>query len=419
MQLSSIRGIDTLKSIHQAIVNRSEQIRVDSLFSPTKGSPERSQLILCRDLDLEYSVKSRIERGISYSILMERYRAYDPKISDRGWPDHVPMRVLAGYGPLASGHNVFLFFPEALGLEEQELDQAREFPTFGIELVDVMERAFLECVFPCVQKLFDLDSQLQIMSLLHSRVARTDYLASVFHEVGHRVGPFRVSPDKDPAVQISGFEFDAIGELSSDSLLVTNLWEFPDVLLWSTLQRIFWYARIGSGQSPTQSQLGTDNDSWTGAFLWNRLEISGALSKVTDDQWSFDVTNALDTWKDIRDDVHEIADRVSSGGSAREQLRLARDWMSSELEPRSEGGFALPESLQHAYQLIQGVPERPQYAPPVNLPLREVLTHGPGLVQADPPARTSDRPDDARDDIPYADGEAGVPEMIRPEWMIV
>jgi hypothetical protein len=62
-----------------------------------------------------------------------------------------PVRMLASVGAICSGNNIFMFFPEVIGLNANS-----EKGCFGLE--------------------------------------RTIFLAAIFHEIGHRTGHFKVSP---------------------------------------------------------------------------------------------------------------------------------------------------------------------------------------------------------------------------------
>lgn len=133
----------------------------------------------------------------------KRYAEYDTSLEWVDWPQHYPVHLLAGNGPFTSGKNIFAFFPEALGLLARQTQDV-----IGLEFIDVWTNIFNSVVFPCVKEVFDLPTQFKVYQSLIINLDQTIYLAAVFHEMGHRCGPWKVSPR--PLVEMSISPYEAI-----------------------------------------------------------------------------------------------------------------------------------------------------------------------------------------------------------------
>ena len=89
---------------------------------------------------------------------------------------------------------------------------------------------------------------------LQRNLEKTIYLASIFHEIGHRAGPFRISPAKRLGLKVDDERLNILGELATDSLLVQHLAEFPEILHFVIFQRLFWFGRMGFRNNPVQAK---------------------------------------------------------------------------------------------------------------------------------------------------------------------
>lgn len=100
---------------------------------------------------------------------------------------------------------------------------------FELERSVIWANIFRENIFRCWNTTFDFKSRVELFQTLPSNLERTIFLAAIFHEIGHRTGHFKVSPANNPGLKISQFQLDVLGELATDSQLVLNLPEFPEI----------------------------------------------------------------------------------------------------------------------------------------------------------------------------------------------
>ncbi|WP_375765108.1 hypothetical protein NR798_25670 [Archangium gephyra] len=350
------------KSFHQellrALDERRSLIPLRADLKLTKTPHNYSEALLLRDLDLEKAVDAWIEERTDYETLISRYAHSDSRLSSRQWPRHVPVRILSGQGSICSGKNIFLFFS---GETEDDC--------VGFEFVDVWSNLFQQAVFPCMRRTFDVESQYSVLTQLVPALDRTIYLASVFHEIGHRVSFHKVSPTKDPRNLLEGLTFDVLGELSTDSLLCTHLSEFPELSLFVFFQRIYWFGRRGYRDNPWSGGLNTDNDAWIGSYLWNLALERGAVVPGTGG-YHLSADGLSELFPAALADIDELGDTLARHGSAAAQERLARDWMKQRVTWNQQGSvFALPASLREMFAACQDIPEEPHFTPLLTSPL--------------------------------------------------
>jgi hypothetical protein len=121
----------------------------------------------------------------------------------------------------------------------------------------------------------------------------------VFHEVGHRAGPFKVSPKLHPRLQISAFHLDILSELATDTLEVLMLQAFPELRLFVILYRLFLYGRYGFKDNAVSASVNDDNDAWAGAYLWKKCEKHGCITR-NGSLWHLDIALALPVFRSNR-----------------------------------------------------------------------------------------------------------------------
>ncbi len=243
-----------------------------------------------------------------------------------------------------------------MGLEPRD-----ESDVIGFEFIDIWANLFSAAVFPCWKRVADEAAQLGPAIGVRPRLEKTIALASVFHEIGHRVGPFKVSPRIDPGLSISTFHLDVLGELATDSLLVVMLEEFPELLQFVVLQRLFWFPRRGFMDSPESAGVNEDNDSWIGAFLFQRLQSLGAIGE-NDGRLQMNWSKARSTFVEILGDLDRLGAEIL-GRSANEQNRIVGAWMREFVATDSSGRFVLPDGLRRVFERCVEIPEVPHFQP--------------------------------------------------------
>ena len=350
-----------LESIRTDLRENREKVHIQGHLRLTKSSPAYCDVTLLRDLELESDVRSWLDERISGLELMKRYQD-DAGISiSTELPDHYAMRVLSGRGAICSGRNIFLFFPYCLGVT-----QSSESDCFGMELIDVWRNVFEQVVFSCARTVLGRRTLMAMIPRLLQSIDKTIYLASIFHEAGHRVGAFRVSPVADPRLKVSPFHLDVMGELSTDSLLVKNLSEFPEIAAFVTLQRLFWFGRRGFLDNPRSAWINQDNDSWITACLWNELKRTGILRWERRGDWEIQYEQLPAFYAGLSREIEAIGAHVLNKATEAEQDAEVSAWMKSKVEWNEKEGFVLPRDLQSVFMKCSRLPEIPQFNPILN-----------------------------------------------------
>jgi len=357
------RATSVIADIKRQLATGNPIIRISGDLSLTKTRPGHSEAYLFRDQALETSVAQFIGQRASFSELIRRYQAYDPSLRWMTWPSHFPVRILAGEGAISSGDNIFMFFPGAVGVAAQS-----ESDIFGFEFIDVWSNVFNHGIFPCLRLLCDPETNLEVVLKLQLSLERTVYLASVFHEIGHRVGPWKCLTELSAGGRVSDFQFNALTELATDCLLSTLLPEFEELSIFVTLQRLFWFGRRGFRQNSVKGLLNEDADSWIGAYLWRKLEESGAWGKNQKGELTLRPDELRPMYRGILTEIDALVGEASELPTTT-AARVTR-WMSTSVPFHADRGFYLPEGMREAFTLCQNIPEVPHFNPV--LPLNAV-----------------------------------------------
>ncbi|MBC7370633.1 MAG: hypothetical protein H7326_03655 [Bdellovibrionaceae bacterium] len=358
---------ELLKKLKNDLDQKAGHLRIRGQLHLTKSQPAYCDAVLLRDVSLENDVSGWIDERTSWSDLLDRYQSMDPELISGQPPEHFAVRVLSGRGSICSGKNIFLFFPHCLGITETDSSES-----FGLELVDVWRNVFEKVVFPCARSVLDSESLVAALPGLLHAIEKTTYLASVFHEIGHRIGPWKVSPKPNEKLRVDSFYLDILGELSTDCALVKNLSPFPEINSFVTLQRMFWFGRRGYLDNPKSAWLNTDNDSWISAFLWNELTRQKLLQK-NGDKWNLKFSELPGFYSELYSEIQDLGLEVLRHSTKLMQNQIVEHWMRSKVDWDPLAGFALSESQQDAFASCARYPEIPQFNPILDLNPQEML----------------------------------------------
>lgn len=347
--------------IVQQVQSGNPIIHVNGSLKLTKSDLHPTHAFLLRDFELERSVHNWIAERSSYSKILERYRSFDPQLNSDLPPQHFAVRMLAGVGAICSGNNIFMFFPEVIGLNAKS-----EHDCFGFEFVDIWANIFRENVFRCWNQTFDFQSRVELLQSLSPNLERTIFLAAIFHEIGHRTGCFKVSPAKDPNLKISSFHLDVLGELATDAQLVLNLPEFPEIAHFVFSQRIFWFGRRGFANNPISAWMNCDNDSWISAMLWNRSVAQGLIRK-DGVRFIYDSSRIAEVFRGVLSSIEDLGANLNTLCSSEAQRDAVDEWMRSEVDYNSHSGYLLSEDQRRAFYSCQQIVEIPHFSPMLNL----------------------------------------------------
>ncbi|UFP96142.1 hypothetical protein [Gloeobacter morelensis] len=345
-----------LNELKEALVRGDEFIRLRAHLQLTKSARSYSETVLQIDRLLEQMTRHWQEGIVPFARIADRYRTYDPDLQDLGWPRHLPARVVEGTGTLSSGSNVFILFPDSLGLEPQEASD-----TFGFELIDVLQHHFIESGLRAAREVLDLDSQRRAQTALTpTKLGMVIYLIAAIHEISHRAGPWRVLPCSPRSVSLSEFHQGVMGELAANTLSVVMLPEFPEIQYYVTLQHLLSTGRRGFRHDPLSASINEDCDCWISIYYWNKLLEYGAL-QPNGHTWHLNHELALSTYRAILEEIDALA-KVIAATAVHEHDGLVHNWMSRQVD-YADRGFTLPPTLQAVYHRCQSIGEIPHFTP--------------------------------------------------------
>jgi len=373
------RGETALAGLRDGLASSRRLLRLAGTLAGTKTPASAADIVLYRDFEMELMSRNHLNLVCAWPGIIERYVSFDAAQAGgtgtpatvgapTGEPAHYPARLVAGAGPLTNGENIFLFMPYAVGVVS-----TNPADHFSMELIDVGGAIMSQIVWPGVAHLFEPGSQLEIIGDTPPGlpVERAIYAQSLLHEAGHRFGPWRVIPAQAPGMALGphfgSFEFDTLGEISTDAMAAALVPERPDLMRVTALQRIFAFARRGFSANPTAARINEDNDSWMGACLWKRFRSAGAI-RLTPFGWEWNDAAALAVYTALLNEVDAIGRRIL-GRTPDEQLAQVREWMNAQLPRDANGRFVLPQCLREAYYAMRHLPEQPSIRPPVALPI--------------------------------------------------
>ncbi len=340
----------------QQLVRGDEIILIDAVLHLTKTPPAREQALLRRLFLVEHAVNAKLKARLGFKSrknIFKRYALYDREIDTAAPLVHVPVEAVAGSGLATSGQNVFMFAPAAFGLTAGA--------ALGLEFIDVWRSMFSNIVLPAANRVFDPQTANGVNMLL-GKLDTLASLASVLHEIGHRAGPYRVSPAPRPENCLAGFGLDALGELSTDCMMIWLHPELSDLALWVMLHRLLYWGRRGFSARPQSGRINEDNDAWLSAFLWRHLSRAGVLEQ-TDRGWHLHSQRLPEVCGQV---IAEI-DALYRPGNAAEQERVVREWMESVVSVNARGQFQLPPELREVYSNLSNLPEYPPFKRPFEL----------------------------------------------------
>ncbi|MDF2964733.1 MAG: hypothetical protein K0Q51_121 [Rickettsiaceae bacterium] len=329
-----------LKSIKAHLTAEREYIPLlcKTFFYPTKSVSGISFGEFFRDINLE----KRVTKDFlipKYNEILQRYKKLDPSIKLEGWPKHYAIKLNLIHGVLANGKNIILSFPGALGIQSKKMEDY-----FSFELIDIWSKIFRTIIFPCMDRAFTLETKEKIKQIFckDKDIEYISYLTSIFHEVGHHVGPWRIFPRWNTNKRISKFQHSILTELATDSLLVDRLYDFEEIILCVFLQRLFWFGRDGFDSDERCGNVNKDNDCWIGSYLWEKYTESGCI-KNTERGLEVNIERIPQTFQVICSEINLLAAELERANFSH-HISIVQRWMNRNLRHDKEG-FLLPEGF--------------------------------------------------------------------------
>ncbi|MFZ9596604.1 MAG: hypothetical protein ACO3A2_11075 [Bdellovibrionia bacterium] len=330
------------RQIGQSLKQRDPKISIESQLWFTKSSPEFFQGSLIRDFQLEKKTWSWLVASPSFQRLPERLRLLGVEPSELSWPTHVPVRLSQENTCLGNRENVFLPFPLSLNWSSSHPSDH-----FSLELIEVSQWIYEQAIAPCVTQVFEDAPALQAMFHQPDLRAQLIYVYSFFHELAHRIGPLRVSPEKDRRLNLSDFHFNTLGEIHADLIVFYLLSELPQVTVLIFLFKIFWYLR--------RDQKCCDSDGVLGVYFWRESILSGALRFQSSGQLSLDVPWLQKTMHQALNEVHRWVHQFIE--EPLDQNSIVSLWFNKKAGVQT-GTYQLPQELCLLFQKCRLIPTR-------------------------------------------------------------
>jgi hypothetical protein len=322
-----LRQRSILKSIKEDLYRKNQLISIPTgtNFFLTKGSSGISQGFLFRDISLEDEVHKTV-MDFGFKTIIERYKASNPLLEFDEWPKHYAVKLHLIDGIISAGHNIFMFFPHALGIHSDKMEDY-----FGFEFIDIWQKIFSNIIFPCMERVFTHSTQNKMKELILDKLEFIAYFAGVFHEFGHRSGPWRISPKPDHSIKLNKFQAGVLGELATDALLVEKLFDFKAVAIFIFLQRLFWFGRNGFNKNNICANVNDDNDCWIGSYLWNKYKKSGCIRSEDQKYWDVDIDHLPQVFEEITYDINKLA-IVLKESNPNNHVLIVNKWMQVNMQ---------------------------------------------------------------------------------------
>lgn len=343
---------ELLDSVKGCLNRNDSYFKLEGTFKLTKTASAFSQAWIERDFDLENSVKEMLLEKIPIRLLESRYRKFDTNFNLFTLPTHVPANILSSSGAIGSGTNIFMFFPEVLGLQPRNSSDC-----FGIEFVDVWVNIFEKVILPCCREVLDFHTNLEIRLQLIPKLRETIYLASILHEIGHESGRYKIVPQLDPRLTIKQFYIDVIGEITTDSMAVCNAPEFRSLAIFLVLQRLFWFGRRGFKNNPASGNINQDNDAWLGSLLWSKLQSCGHIKQPIPYKWNIRFDKIEQVFYEITEETNQLFSKLVESENQDHEFH---NWMQAQVDHNGKE-FVLPGEMADLLSRCVHIDEEPTF----------------------------------------------------------
>ena len=336
--------IKSILDLSTNILDGEKYIFLDGNFSFTKGAKGKGYAWIIIQEEIIQKSNNILSLVSSLDELISRYEKYQGAKLVK--PNHYPVKFLSKQGIFTKNSNVFMYFPFAAGMKSNNISKHVSFE-FVSTTISIMEKI----IVPASKKLFPTD--ILFLDDMLKDIEQYTYIFSFFHEVGHQVGPWQVSPEKNERLKIGGKLHSIFGELSADLLIAKYCSEVPYATVLNIFGKIFYYGRFGESPSSHLAQISNDNDSWVGVFLLKRLLQNGVISD-RHSAYTLSIDLLMKTLSDLSDEIEELGRSVLELETKKEQEDKLLNWMKKEFEVRQESYF-LPAEVQCFYKCIQEI----------------------------------------------------------------
>lgn len=327
----------------------------------------RSQILLGRDFDLENKTLHYIDSKIACDEIVSRYKQTELNFCYLSTglavqPSEeinlmLPESVAFSY---IGGSNEESFYTLLTDNHDSFYSCSIKTDRYNFEFVEAWENIFINTILPCTKKLFCSSSYDLINKNLFSKLDRTIYIHSLFHDLGHQVGPWKSTKITKPVSGLKAFEFRVLSELFADTEQILNLAEFTEVPMLIILQKLFWYGKRGFTQNQISGDGSLDSDVWISLYLWKKLLSAGAISKNEDDKLVYNPEEVINVCDEISQELKELY--LAHYKNEETFKQAVRKWMASQVSIVN-GRLVYDEDYKALLQECADISDNPRLFP--------------------------------------------------------
>lgn len=357
--------------LNQQLELATEQHRKFVVLNSKGKNKSKLQILLGRDFDLENKTLNYIESKIACEEIVSRYKLTEANFRyltnglARSSQDEICLELpeSAAFNYIG-GSNDDSFYSILTDSSDSYYNCSLKTDKYNFEFVEAWENIFVTTILPCVKQSFSISSYELINRTLFSKLDRAIYINSLFHDLGHQVGPWKSTTISKSVSGLKAFEFRILSELFADTEQILNLNDFPEIQMLIVLQKLFWFGRRKYQQDKDSGAANTDSDAWLGLFLWNKLSNSRALVRNPDGRLEYDHVKATQSFEEI---YLEIKSLYLSNFTSTEKLSQAvKKWMFSSVNVK-KGKFIYSNSYKTLLQQCSEISDNPKLLPTFNI----------------------------------------------------
>lgn len=352
-------GTNNCHQLYGALDRNDPHLKIEGtdvrLLDGTRGP---MTIHVARDFPLENGVTHYLTERVSMETILRRARAHGTPTTEL--PRYYPVRLVAANNP-AVFSNYLLVLPDLYGLEPSEAYSCR-----ALEVVCYAEANAAQILVPTLDRLADTDTRKRVARELLPAYSEIYSAWSLFHDLGHALGPYKILPSRDCRVKVTDRQIAHLGEAFSDTLASELVPEAPWVTVLMVLTRIFVWGRRGFGADPELSEMNSDYDVWLGGAILRRAVKWQGLTLDSRGKMHLDSGALCGMAKEMFADLKALAVQLR-GRSVERQVAVAAEWMKTEVEQNASGQFRLTSLQRSLYERLSDLPEKPRFAAPLSL----------------------------------------------------
>lgn len=357
--------------LNQQLELATQQHRKFVVLNSKGNNQVKSQILLGRDFDLENKTLDYIESKTTCEEIVARYRQteFNFRYLSNGLKSSIQDEISLELPESAAfsyigGSNDDSFYSILTDSNDSYYNCSLKTDKYNFEFVEAWENIFVTTILPCVKKNFSTTSYELLNRTLFSKLDRAIYINSLFHDLGHQVGPWKSTTISKSVAGLTAFEFRILSELFADTEQILNLNDFPEIQMLIVLQKLFWFGRRKYHQDKESGAANTDSDAWLAIFLWNKLSNSQALVRDSEGRLEYNHDKATQTFEEIYLEIKSLY--LSNFASPERLSQAVKKWMYSNVNVK-KGKFIYANNYQTLLQQCSEISDKPTFLPTFNI----------------------------------------------------